>query len=406
MSTIRVRLSEAVSKVQVRGQGLRVFEGGEGGQRGGARRDLAAHSEGSVLWELRCQNGRVRAISDEKGGSRRALDLREPVAIRVGEGKIEYQGRPYRDELQVRSVGSFCEVVNHVDVEKYLGGLVNSEFSSKWAGEAIGAQIVAARTYALHQMRMARADAARHYDLDATVSDQVYDGSIKEDSRSQQLVERTRGWVLTVGNGPRPAPLKAFYHSTCGGMTELPENVWGTRAAGFKRAVKCAYCGGSPALNWQIELTQREVVEAFRRAFVASEEERPSWAKGWPKEWRQAIAGRRLVDVRAGAWNAENRVSEVVTVWEVVHPRTGQVSRLELKVAGARFRDWIGPARFRSSAFQVVSRERGAWRFQGRGNGHGVGMCQWGAKTMGERGFKTTAILKHYYPDAVLRKLW
>lgn len=401
LSRIRVRLTEATPKVVVRGLGVRLTQAG-------ASRGLAAAPLEVRAWELRCQNGRVRAtpLSGEGGRVGATIDLQEPVRIQAANGTLLYNDRTYREELRVHSVGSFCDVVNTVDVEKYLSGLVNSEFSSKWSEEAIGAQIVAARTYALHQMRIARRDSDRRYDVDASVSDQVYDGSLKEDPKSQRLVERTRGWVLTVGPETKPTPLKAFYHSTCGGMTELPEHVWGASYAGFKRPVKCSFCGGSPALNWQLDLTSADVAEAFRRALVSSEERNPRWAKGWPRDWRMAIAGKRLVGIRAGAWDGEGRVSEVITTWALTDPRTGRNSKIDLRVGGARFRDWVGPARFRSASFQVIARNEGSWRFQGRGNGHGVGMCQWGAKTMGERGFKTSAILRHYYPDAILRKLW
>jgi stage II sporulation protein D len=393
-SRIRVRVAEAAPSVRVRGESMRVFE---------ASGATGSGPEGAGRWELHCQDGRIRARSPDRGET---ISLREPVVIRAaGAGAIAMGDHVYRQELRVHSVGSFCEVVNYVEVDKYLGGLVNSEFSSKWSDAAIGAQIVAARTYALYQMRMARLDPDRHFDVDATVSDQVYEGQGKEDARAQALVERTRGWALTVGPDSRPVPVKAFYHSTCGGVTELPEHVWGAKFAGFRHAVRCPYCAGSPALNWRLELGRAEIASAFRRALVASEDARPAWAKGWPTGWRQAVAGGQLVGVRAGASNAESRVSEVITSWLATDARTGRRSRLELRVSGARFRDWVGPARFKSAAFQVVARGS-LWLFEGRGNGHGVGMCQWGAKTMGERGFTTAAILKHYYPDAVLRKMW
>lgn len=401
---IRVRLAEAAPKVQVRGYALSFLENGK------ARRMIAATaSPGDApvntlsQWELRCQYGRVRAVPSEGGET---LDLVEPVTIRSSNGIVQFRDRPYREELQIHSVGSFCEVINQVDVEKYLSGLVNSEFNSKWSEEAIGAQIVAARTYALYQMMIARGETDRHYDVDATVQDQVYDGSAKEDLQAQRLVERTRGWVLTVGDAARPSPVKAFYHSTCGGMTELPEHVWGNSFAGFRHPVRCSYCGKSPVLNWQLELTTADVIEAFRKALVSSDDPHPEWARNWPHGWQQALAAKRLLDVRVGGLDAEGRVSEVITSWAFTSPETSRQSTLELRIGGARFRDWVGPARFRSASFQILSHARGGWSFQGRGNGHGVGMCQWGAKTMGERGFKTAAILKFYYPDASLRKLW
>jgi stage II sporulation protein D len=383
-SRIRVRLAEALPSVKIRGFDLRIF----------SQNKLAKTADRLSEWELRCQEGRIRAI--EVGGAQ-SLDLKEPVSLHSLTGFLKFRDRPYREELQIHSVGSFCEVVNHVDVEKYLDGLVNSEFNAKWNEEAIGAQVVAARTYAYFQMRAARGDTDRHYDVDATVRDQVYDGSIREDFRASRSVERTRGLVLTVGS----APLKAFYHSTCGGVTELPEHVWGSSFSGFKHSVRCPFCVGSPVMSWQLDLRAADVMQAFVRG-IENEGPKVAFAQGWPRGWKQALSHRKLVDIRAGRWDAEGRVSEVITIWK------NGAAEQELRVSGAKFRDWIGPAKFRSAAFQVITHHEGvlSWHFQGRGNGHGVGMCQWGAKTMGEKGFKTASILKHYYPDAVLSKLW
>lgn len=406
---VRVRLAEASPRAVVRGFDLRFFESVDAGGRGnpGANRKLAATPDRASEWELRCQEGRIRAVptAGTQGGT---LDLKEPVRIMSPAGFVRLDGRPYREDLEVRSVGSLCEIVNHVELEKYLDGLVNSEFNSRWSEEAIGAQVVAARTYALHQILLARAE-ARHYDLDSTTRDQVYDGTHREDPRSSRAVERTRGWVLTVGPQAKPAPLKAFYHSTCGGMTELPEHVWGAPFAGFKRAVRCPYCHVSPAYRWKLELGARDVARAFELA-AASGDENAGFARNWPRGWRSAVRGGELEDVRAGSANAEGRIATVATVWRVPSAR-GSVERMTLEISGAKFREWLGPARFRSASFQVHRIQPGKppaprWLFQGRGNGHGVGMCQWGAKAMGERGFKTAAILRHYYPDAVLRKLW
>jgi stage II sporulation protein D len=263
--------------------------------------------------------------------------------------------------------------------------------------------VIAARTYALHQIRAAHADPDRHYDVDASTRDQVYDGSMKEDFRASRSVQKTKGMVLTVGPASRPEPLKAFYHSTCGGMTELPQHVWGGSFAGFKHPVKCPYCLSSPALNWKLELSHAEMVQAFKRG-IQVQEIHPSFAQHWPPLWRTVIKMGHLLALRSESVDPEGRVAQVVSVWQ------GPSGPIVLPLTGVKLREWLGAARFRSAAFQVTSihDNRGGqqWRFEGRGNGHGVGMCQWGAKTMGERGFKTSAILKHYYPDAVLRKMW
>ncbi|MGK5083081.1 SpoIID/LytB domain-containing protein [Bdellovibrionota bacterium FG-1] len=393
---IRVRLAEAMPSVRIRGFDLKIYEVQPRNAPLASRR-LASAPDRQSDWEFRCQKGNVRGTSKAK-----MLDFRDGVSIESASGFVHFQGRPYRQEIQIHAIGSSCEVVNHVEIEKYLDGLVNSEFSARWNEESVGAQVIAARTYALHQALVARADLERHFDVDASTRDQVYDGSIKEDFRSSRSVRRTRGLVLTVGSASHPEPLKAFYHSTCGGVTELPEHVWGRGFKGFRHSVRCGYCNSSPAFNWKAEIAGWELAQAFQKGLFG-EGRSPASARVWPKGWRQAIRGGHLIALRADGKDLQGRVDQVTSVWQTPQ------GPLSLPLRGASLRDWIGPTRLKSATFQVVSQgagDFGRWTFQGRGNGHGVGMCQWGAKTMGEQGFKTATILKHYYPDAVLRKLW
>jgi stage II sporulation protein D len=389
---IRVRVAEGASVVNVGGYDLRLYTNA------GARR-LASVADRQTSWELRCEDGRVRARRVSGGGvGETTLDLAEPVVIQSPAGFLQYNGRPYREELRVYSAGSLCEVVNQVDIEKYLEGLVNAEFNSRWSEEAIGAQVVAARTYAVFQMRQAQ---DQHYDVDATTHDQVYDGSMKEDSRAARIVEKTRGLLLTVKTAHGVEPLKAYYHSTCGGVTELPEKVWGTSNQGFRRVV-CPFCAHSPGSHWSFDLTSGAIVEALRREaanHTSAEAER------WPSNWRRLLGAGRLQGLRIGGLDPSGRVDQVVMTFDLDHKTQ------DWTMTGAKFRQWVGPARFKSTAFQMqlasaLSGGGLTWRFSGKGNGHGVGMCQWGAKSMGEHGYKTAAILKFYYPDAAIKKFW
>ncbi len=401
---IRVRIAEAAPSVMVRGFDLRILSQ--------ADRKSTQHFNRMSEWEFRCQAGRVRALSASLGKS---LDFKEPATVQTEAGFVSFQGRPYREELRIFSNGSLCEVINVVDIESYLDGLVNAEFSSKWADSSIDAQVVAARSYALHQSKIARAMGSR-FDVDSTTMDQVYDGSMREDSRASQSVDRTHGKILIAENatiGPK-APIKAFYHSTCGGATELPQNVWGKTQPGFKKGVSCPYCKPSPAFEWKVELSSKEIAEAMLRG--SRENGVP---KSWPAYAREALNKGTLTSVQPlsapiiGS-GATSRVGELLTLWSY---RGGVVA---LAVPAAQFRLWIGPARVKSTAFSVRSAESplvrspagageksgSGWIFTGRGNGHGVGMCQWGAKVMGEKGFSMASILKYYYPGAVLKKLW
>lgn len=384
---IRVRLTEGTSVVQVRGFDLKIFQGS-------SNRKPAFQASRESDWELRCQDGRVRAKRVSGDGVGEGLvELPEPVILKSPAGFLQYHGKPFHEELSVHTVGSLCEVVNEVDLEKYLEGLVNAEFSSKWNEEAIGAQVVAARTYALYQIHQARAEADRNYDVDNSTYDQVYAGSIKEDTRAARIVEKTRGWILSVDG----KPLKAYYSANCGGMTELPHAVWGSKDTGFRR-VKDPFCAYSPGAHWSFDLSTSRILQALRKAGRNPTTDLTKF----PRDWKKLLQG-QLRSMQVTKLDLSGRVEQIVLSFNVA----GQIR--EWPISGARFREWMGAAQFKSTSFQLQLASSGGqllWRFSGRGNGHGVGMCQWGAKSMGERGFKTAAILKYYYPDAQLRKLW
>ncbi len=390
---IRVRIVEGAPSVTVRGMDLKLT--GSDGRPQVAPVSPVAGS--AAEWKLTCDKGQVRG---DFGGVSGSLSVESPA------GFLKLDGRPFRDVLRIRPVRAGCEVVNVVDVEKYLDGLVNSEFSAKWSAAAIEAQVVAARTYAYHQMLTAAKDTRRTYDVDSTVADQVYEGASKEETRASQAVARTRGQILTVP--PRLVPLKAFYHSTCGGRTELPERVWGATYPGFRRQVSCEHCRSSPRYNWSLALGASEIEEALRAGLV-----RESAVQGPFAGWAGAIEGARLVDVQVkGGANAGARVIHLLTTWKSGRGKLPR--RFSLKLPAPRFRDWIGPGRLRSTAFTMTaanaadgSRRSGpAWIFSGRGFGHGVGMCQWGAKVMGEKGETRVSILRYYYPEARIRRVW
>jgi stage II sporulation protein D len=371
---IRVRINDSTPKAVIRGFDLQVDA-------------LSANRRSE--WEFQCQKNRVQArilsgkIANQKGTDF-VFEAKKPVMVQTPVGFLSYAAELYREELWVYPKGNTCEVVNRVDLEKYLDGLVNSEFSSKWNAEAIAAQVIAARTYAYFQMKEAKKKGS-NFDVDASTRDQVYDGFRKEDYQASRIVQKTRGMVLVAGPSSHSAPIKAFYHSTCGGKTELPERVWGgapQKYMGFKRSVTCPYCVVSPAYRWDLTLTQAELSDVIRTRFSIS------------KEYE-------LMEVRPVETNKKERISKLFTIWKSAH------GKIEFLISSTQLRDWVGPTRFKSTAFEITPNPKEKlWTFRGRGNGHGVGMCQWGAKVMGEKGFGMASILKHYYPDAILKKLW
>jgi stage II sporulation protein D len=228
--------------------------------------------------------------------------------------------------------------------------------------EALKAQAVASRTYALRQKRNA---GRRPYHVLATVDSQVYLGVRGERPRALRALEATRGEVLLY----RGEPIQAFYHASCGGRTEDAAELWGIDAP-YLRGVDCDCQEISSYGAWERRFGIRDVLQALRR-------------EGYRLN---AIDG-----VAAGGISAGGRVMDV---------RFRQ-ARSMLSVPAESLRAALGPSRVPSIFFEPEL-DGSEVVFSGRGLGHGVGLCQWGAKEMAGRGHDYRAILARYYPGAAI----
>lgn len=385
---VRVRLLNNPHAINIRGMDLQIAEIQN------RRRISPQKIRGQNLseWNFRCRGGLV-SVAEIAGKGRK--QLRAPLRISSPSGYLQLNGRSYREEIQIVSNGGDCWVLNVIDIEKYLDGLINAEFSSRWNPEAVKAQAIAARSYALHQ-HLAAAKSGRLYDLAATIEDQVFEGPLKEDVKASRFVADTRGMVLfpsqkVFRGGDAGMPLKAFYHAICGGSTQLPESVWKISVPGFRRKVRCMYCKDSPHFNWAYDLRESEL-----NTFLLARNFSP-----FPN-----FKNTRIYKVDLD-YDDTGRVKNLLVRWMGLGPLG--VKTETVRVAAQQLRGMLDPIRFRSTTFKVDLHQQmndRVFRFEGRGFGHGVGMCQWGAKVMGDRGFRVGEILSNYYPDAELRKLW
>lgn len=272
-------------------------------------------------------------------------------------------GKPYRGRIEIRSQDKGLWVINQLPLEEYLVGLINSEISSSWPIEAVKAQAVIARTYALYRKEV-RKNALYH--LESSVIDQVYAGSEFEDSRALRAVTETSGQVLTYSG----AIIQAFYHSNCGGKTESAENVWGAKLP-YMTGVDCQYCLLNPSTQWDAKLSLNELEEKARAAGYKISS---------------------LNDIRTGVRNNRGRLTSVQLV----------SSRNSITLTGDQFRKLAGYGVIKSTSF-MVKISGGIAHFSGSGNGHGVGLCQWGAKQRAVDGFNFREILSYYYPGTELK---
>jgi len=290
------------------------------------------------------------------------LNVAAPAALTV-------DGRRYRGSLALRRTASEqMAVINVLPLEDYLYGVLGGETYAAWPAAALDAQAIVARSYAMWRMAQRRDG---FFDLYATVKDQNYLGMAREDPRLAAAVDRTAGIVLLY----QMKLFRCYYHSTCGGHTESVQDVFPDPPLLPLSGVPCGHCKASKYYTWKRVIPRADVSKALRR-----------WVRG----------GRRVTSLEVRRRTASGRALEVAI---------GVGDGKPLVVRASAFRLAIGPGRLPSTLFDV-RKVAGGYEFDGRGFGHGVGMCQWGARGMAEAGFSAAAILRHYYTGAQLHRLY
>lgn len=335
-----------------------------------ARGNLALRN-GAGAEEWRGHEARIHAVKDLLRVDGRPVAGNELI-IEANPALYYINRNMFRGRLHVYVDGADnLLVVDELDIEDYLAGLINSEISSNWPIEAVKAQAIAARTYALHQI----AGANRHtpdalYDVESTVADQVYHGAHREDRRAYEGVRATTGMVLTRGGVIFPA----FYHSTCGGYTENAHNVWKDMTS--SPAIIDRYCRYAPYHEWFLRIPRTEFLAIMTQVGILKP--------------RQLLLG-----VGRFPFPDSPRTDEMIITTD-----SGDVH-----VKATQLRQILGYKRLKSTWFNVGI-EGDEVVFAGRGFGHGVGLCQWGAKGMAEAGYTYKEILKHYYNDAEIGRMY
>jgi stage II sporulation protein D len=253
------------------------------------------------------------------------------------------------------------DVINHLSLEEYLLSVVPSEMPSGWPLEALKAQAVAARSYALANLGKHEADG---YDIKATVDDQAYSGISSENELTNRAVHETQGQVLTHEG----KPISAFFHSSSGGHTEVSEHVW-TRPLAYLRAVP-DYDDESPHFSWNRSLPISTIEQTLAKS-----------------------------NKNVGT------VLNILPIARGVSPRVKWVmiagTDKTIFVSGEESRKLFG---LPSTLFNAVG-SQDSYVFSGRGNGHGLGMSQWGAKKLAEAGYTAAEILSYYYKDVTLNQI-
>jgi stage II sporulation protein D len=344
--TIRVALVEGARSVELLGDRIEVVDGEGCCARALPRADVVRASVAGPLVEI---EGRRATL----------FRLRSTQPIRVN-------GREHPAPIDVVRHGAGIAVVSEIALEEYVAGVVRAEAGERWPFEALRAQAVASRTYAAYHRQL---NAGKPFHIIASTAHQQYAGRVAPTSPVWGATQETVGRVLELDGQLFPA----FYHTESGGYTEDPRSVFAARNMPALRPVVCPFSTASPHHVWSLDVRLADLTDALRRGGVDV----------------GPVSGVEVTE-RAPSLRA-------VTV-------TVRGARGSAKVRGNDFRRMVGYDTLRSTLFAVAV-DGAVARFAGRGYGHGVGMCQWGAKGMAEAGYTMPQILEFYYPGTALTTL-
>ena len=301
----------------------------------------------SFLGNKRLQVGRLAP-----GTAVIRLSSLSPILVKHGGHKT----RRYRGDMVLVPYKKGVYLVNYIQTESYLEGVLAGEIKTTWPIEAVKAQAVIARTYALYR-RFERRNALWH--LVSGTGDQVYLGVDADDPKGRLAISATRGVVVSY----KGRLAQTFYHTNCGGMTEDPGVLWDFSLP-YYHVVEVPFGEEDPIYNWEFFLSSHQALTLLRKFGFSS----------------PGITGISVL----------KRTESGRAYW-VQFNQSGQKT-----VLAKDFRRLVGYTKIKSLMFDIIPVQKG-FLVRGQGNGHGVGLCQWAAKEMATKGYSYQDILHFFY---------
>jgi stage II sporulation protein D len=331
--------------------------------------------KGKVLGQIPALQGFTAATAqggvslNGKRSWQMTLRPKEKGLIYVGDRTTTSGGRWYRGEVKLVSGGGGLTVINDLNLEDYVASVIGKEMYPTWPQEALKAQAVAARSYAIYQQQHPK---YQHFDVLSTTTSQVYAGLDGEANTTQMATQATAGQVLTY----QGKIIESVFHSASGGHTENSEDVW-VRVVPYLRGVP-DFDQSAPVFQWNLMLTESQL--------------------------RQRIPG----------------IGDILSMTPVKTTPTGRVrtiriqgSRGSLLMKGGDVRRALGLRSTHFTAkpqFAAVAGNKGTrpvgFQLVGQGSGHGLGLSQWGSYSLALQGQSYQAILTHYFQGVSLKTIY
>lgn len=283
-------------------------------------------------------------------------------------GKFSFENQSV-SQLDTYVRGAGLDWVAHISVQEYLYGVLSAEVPASWSTEALKAQAVASRTYFFYK-KTERKD--EHYDVRSDTLDQVFQLDAHKRKSLITAVDETRGLILV--HKDKQGIFPAYFHSDCGGQTTLESQVW-RNPSSVNKKVKDPLCQSSEVNNWTYSMDREKLQNALKSVFLVPQESKLS-----------------AIYPRADEQGRSQWVDFLFDKKNIQRIQANDLRRL------------LGFSNLRSAHFKVEERWD-SFIFSGRGFGHGVGLCQWGAQRWAKQGKDFRFILQHYYPNAVMKTL-
>jgi stage II sporulation protein D len=316
--------------------------------------------------KIKLTKGIVKISCSEEGISIKKHLLLPPLKIESSNGIIFANSKSYRGYLTIIKSENKINIINVLPIEDYIKGVLPIEASASWNIEALKSQAVISRTYAIANLNR---HSAQGFDVCSTIHCQVYGGTNIEVDSCNKAVLETQYKILSY-NGKFA---HTVFHANCSGHTEDPKYIWNWKdTPPYLKGVKCGYCTAAPYTKWEKTLD-----ESFIRGQLSN--------NNIGKIKSIKIKGK----TSAGA----------AKKLKITH------SKGEVTLNAYQFRLAVDAWQIKSHAFDFIKTDGDKFYFKGRGWGHKVGLCQWGAKGMAEKNKTYKEILAYFYPGTIIEEV-
>lgn len=298
---------------------------------------------------------------------------------------IKVDGKKFRGRIIISIVASEIKIVNQIGLEDYVKGVMTREMPIGRGTEnynALKAFSICTRTYAYNKIN----ENKLFFDIYPDTRDQVYGGVEGETVYTNKIVDETSGQILFYDN----QPATMFYHSTCGGQTENVENVFSKSNIPYLSGIKDGdepFCKISPRYEWVENYSESNFIEQLYKAKLIES------------------TNYKISDLRIKSRFNSGRVNEL----DIILNDNEEIQKT-IFLIGNQIRSIIRSSNdksiLKSTLFDITIDSKNNVVISGKGNGHGVGLCQWGAIGQSKKGIDFKEILNHYFPGTRLKSIY